>query len=570
MEQENKTKMIYALYPRRSSEAEDKQVLSIEAQTDELKKIAKGMGLDIASLDIRPESHSAKTPRSRPVWNGIIKDIEKGKLNGVIAWQANRLSRNAVDTGEMIYLMDAGKLVEVVTPSQVFRNTPNDKMMLNFFCMVAKFENDNKGVDVKRGLNKKAGKGWLPNGAKPGYANDPHAEKGNKRLNPDSVRFPIIKEAWRLMLTGNYTPPQILAIINGQYGYRTPKRGKVGGHPMARSQIYKMFKDTYYYGPFEFPEGSGQWWDGEHETMITEEEYWKVQDLLGRRGMPHPQTRTFTFGGTMRCGFCGAAVTADFKTKRQKNGIVHHYIHYHCTRRKLSVKCTQGVIQESDLIAQIIKKFDDVEIPEEFHAFGMKWMEQENKKDVKDSANLRANLQKELDGFTVTIDGLIDMRARHELDEENYKRRLESAERGKARVAGLIKDLEQQTDTSLQEAANDAFRFVEYAREKFKNGGPELKRAIFTALGSNRTLIDKNLNVDVEETLLPMKKVSLAVKEVQEQVRTAGLPINERTLEDFSLQSPVMLPQIDKFRTREWEEIIRDFARLGMPRLVAQ
>ena len=124
-------------------------MLSIEAQIDELKKIANGMGLDIASLDVRPESHSAKTPRSRPVWNGIIKDIEKGKLNGIIAWQANRLSRNAVDTGEMIYLMDASKLVEVVTPSQVFRNTPNDKMMLNFFCMVAKFENDNKGVDVK-------------------------------------------------------------------------------------------------------------------------------------------------------------------------------------------------------------------------------------------------------------------------------------------------------------------------------------------------------------------------------------------------------------------------------------
>jgi DNA invertase Pin-like site-specific DNA recombinase len=206
MEQENKTKMVYALYPRRSSEAEDKQVLSIDAQIDELKKLAKSIGLDLASLDIRQESHSAKAPRSRPVWNGIIKDIEKGKLNGIIAWQANRLSRNAVDTGEMIYLMDTGKLAEVVTPSQVFRNTPNDKMMLNFFCMVAKFENDNKGVDVKRGLNKKAGKGYLPSGAKPGYMNDLHAEKGNKKLFADPVRFPIIKEAWRLMLTGLHTP----------------------------------------------------------------------------------------------------------------------------------------------------------------------------------------------------------------------------------------------------------------------------------------------------------------------------------------------------------------------------
>ena len=84
MEQENKTKMAYVLYARRSSEAEDKQVLSIESQIDELKKMAKNMGLDTGSLDIRTESHSAKTPRSRQVWNSIAKDTEKGKLNGII------------------------------------------------------------------------------------------------------------------------------------------------------------------------------------------------------------------------------------------------------------------------------------------------------------------------------------------------------------------------------------------------------------------------------------------------------------------------------------------------------
>ena len=105
------------------------------------------------------------------------------------------------------------------------------------------------------------------------------------------------------------------------------------------------------------------------------------------------------------------------------------------------------------------------------------------------------------------------MRARQELDEDNYKRRLENAERDKARVAGLIKDIDNQSDASIREATDDAFRFVEYAKEKFKNGDPELKRAIFSTLGSNRTLIDKKLNVDVEETLLPMKNISREVRQ---------------------------------------------------------
>lgn len=272
--------MVYALYPRKSSDSEDRQVLSIGAQIDELKKIADGLDIDSGSLDIRPESHSAKIPHSRKVWNGILKDIESGKLNGIIAWQSNRLSRNAVDAGDMIYLMDTGKLVEVVTPSQTFRNTPNDKMMLTFFCMVAKFENDNKGVDVQRGLEKKAKLGWLPSGAKPGYANDPYAEKGNKQLHSDSVRFPIIKKSWDLLLTGNYAPPHILKIINEDLGYRSPARGKIGGKPMARSQIYTMFRDQFYHGRFEFPMGSGAWYRGNHEPMVTEDEFWKAQEIL--------------------------------------------------------------------------------------------------------------------------------------------------------------------------------------------------------------------------------------------------------------------------------------------------
>jgi DNA invertase Pin-like site-specific DNA recombinase len=85
--------------------------------------------------------------------------------------------------------MDLGKLIEIVTPTQTFRNTPNDKMMFSFFCMVAKLENDNKGEDVKRGLKTKADMGWLPNGAKPGYMNDRLAEKGNKKIKNDPEAY---------------------------------------------------------------------------------------------------------------------------------------------------------------------------------------------------------------------------------------------------------------------------------------------------------------------------------------------------------------------------------------------
>ena len=147
---ENKTKQPakYIIYCRKSSEQEDRQVLSIESQRKELEDVAKREKLKI--VEIIEESHSAKK-LGRPKFAELTKKIDSGFANGLLVWNASRISRNSIDTGKVVYLMDEGKLLEVRTPSQMFRNIPNDKFLLNLFCSQAKLENDNKGEDVKRG-----------------------------------------------------------------------------------------------------------------------------------------------------------------------------------------------------------------------------------------------------------------------------------------------------------------------------------------------------------------------------------------------------------------------------------
>jgi hypothetical protein len=105
------------------------------------------------------------------------------------------------------------------------------------------------------------------------------------------------------------------------------------GPENVNSNIYALFTNLFYYGEFEWPRRSGNWFNGAHERMITPEEYDKVQILLGRKGRPRPKTHAFTFVGTMRCGECGMAITAEEKTKIQQNGNVHHYTYYHCTKK---------------------------------------------------------------------------------------------------------------------------------------------------------------------------------------------------------------------------------------------
>ena len=236
------------IYARKSSEAEERQALSIDSQINEMNVTAQKMGFE--HVRVLQESKSAKFP-GRPVFNQMLQEIRNDKINTVLVWNPDRLSRNPEDQGAIISLIDSKRLYQVITPTKTFLNNPMDKFMLGFFMMNAKLENDSKGENVKRGLKTKAEKGWLPSGAKPGYMNDKYAEKGNKTIQKDPERFPLILKAWELMSTGIHSPVAILRKMNNEWGYRTIKHKRIGGKPMSRSMIYIVFTDPFYYGEFE-------------------------------------------------------------------------------------------------------------------------------------------------------------------------------------------------------------------------------------------------------------------------------------------------------------------------------
>lgn len=104
----------YILYARKSTDVEDKQVLSIEAQLVELRAYAKQEGLQI--LDELVEKQSAKVP-GRPVFGGMLKRIEAGEANGILAWHPDRLARNSIDGGQIVYLLDQNLLTALKFPT---------------------------------------------------------------------------------------------------------------------------------------------------------------------------------------------------------------------------------------------------------------------------------------------------------------------------------------------------------------------------------------------------------------------------------------------------------------------
>jgi len=342
----------YCLYARKSSEAEEKQALSIDSQVKEMLTIAQRDNLNI--VDMYRESHSAKDCGQRPVFNKLLVDIREGKFNGILVWHPDRLSRNAGDLGAVVDLLDQKKLIEIRTYSQRFTNNPNEKFLLMILGSQAKLENDNKSINVKRGLKTKCEMGYWPSVAPTGYLNSKNSDqKGHVFVDPD--RAPVIKELFTKVAFQSWSGRKIYRWLKEiHFVTRT-------GKPLTLSNIYMILNNHFYHGTFEYPKSSGRWFTGKHTPIITKDLFDDVQKQLQLQRKARGKNKEFAFTRIMSCGLCGSGVTAEEKYKNLKDGSVAKYIYYGCTRSR-DMNCKGGYIEEKVLIAQLLELMDKIDL----------------------------------------------------------------------------------------------------------------------------------------------------------------------------------------------------------------
>jgi len=350
-----KQRVSYCLYARKSSEDDERQALSIDSQIKEVATQAQIEGLHVT--EIRTESHSAKDSGKRPVFNKLVEDIRRGLFTGLLAWDPSRISRCGGDLGTIVDLMDSGHLVEIRTHGQVFRNTPNDKFLLMILCSQAKLENDNRGVNVRRGMKTKCEMGFRPNMTPLGYLNDHYSGKGQKKVFVDKKRAPIIKEAFEKVAYEDYTGRDIFNWLK-EIGY-----GGKSGKPITLSSVYRMLNNTYYCGLFEFPTGSGKWYKGSYPPIISRELFDAVQKQLEVAPKSRPGTKVFDYTKMLKCGRCGSGITAQEKFKNRKDGTVKRYVYYHCTQAR-DFDCPEPYIREEKLTEAFVSFLGGIPIEE--------------------------------------------------------------------------------------------------------------------------------------------------------------------------------------------------------------
>lgn len=363
----------YCLYARKSSESDERQALSIDSQIKEMHNIANRDGLKI--VEILRESHSAKSSGQRPIYREMLSRIRDGEFNGILTWAPDRMSRNGGDLGELVDLMDQGKLLEIRTAGQIFRNSPNEKFLLMILCSQAKLENDNRGINAKRGMRNKCEMGWLPCLPPLGYLND----KLNHTIIVDPERAPLIKEMFRLVAEEEYTGRQVWRWANEEADFRSRTKMK-----LSLSTVHKILKNIFYYGDFQH---GGKIYKGKHEPLISRDRYNKVQEVIAGSPKGRYGEKLFSFTRIMICGHCGSGITAQEKVKKLKNGEARRHVYYHCSAFSLK-NCKNKWMREIDLADQFERLIDNLDI---------------------DDIGMQKQLQEEIDRFNKFTTGVLGM-----------------------------------------------------------------------------------------------------------------------------------------------------------------
>lgn len=190
-----------------------------------------------------------------------------------------------------------------------------------------------------------------------GYLNEMRVDrKGYVIIDPE--RAPVVKKIFEKVAYEKWSGRKIYNWLKFDLNFKTAG----GNKNLTLGNVYTILENHFYYGVFEYPKKSGNWYTGKHAPIITKELFDAVQ-IQVKSQFVRSENKEFAFTKLMTCGLCGSGITADEKFKKQKNGNVHRHVYYGCTKvRDRDCKC--GYINETDLLKQFEELMDQIDIDE--------------------------------------------------------------------------------------------------------------------------------------------------------------------------------------------------------------
>ena len=467
--------MKYFLYVRKSTDVEDKQILSIEAQLIELRALARRDKLDITEEFV--EKRSAKAP-GRPIFGDMMARIERGEAQGIICWKIDRLARNPVDGGQVQWHLQQGVIKHIQTHDR--SHYPNDNvLMMSVELGMANEYIRQLAANTARGMRQKARQGIFPGLAPFGYWNDPRT----KTIRVHKKNAALLREMFERYTNGTATLYD-LSLFLEQSGVLSSGKKRVNV-----SRISFILQNSFYYGHFRY---AGEVYEGKHEPLISKSLYDKATAVLRGRGRTLAvKTDPAPYCGLLRCGFCGMGITAELKKKHLKNGDVHQYTYYRCTRKNKAVRCKETPMRSEPLNSQLSALLCDYTMPHEWVSPFLALLDTEAASASKTAAEGVQGLRDKCENISRQISRLTDVYVAEDIEREEYLSRRRALMSERRTIEEQIVRLERAPAAWVEPVRNwiqDASRLSEMAKSE---DIPSKKSPLQKVFGLNLKLKDR-------------------------------------------------------------------------------
>ena len=290
----------------------------------------------------------------RPGVKQLLADIEAGKIDCVVVYKVDRLSRSLIDFSKMMELFEKRGVCFVSVTQQFNTNSSLGRLTLNILLSFAQFEREiiSERTRDKQVAARKKGK-WTGGHILLGYDLDSRA--GRLAVNPEEAER--IREMFRLYLEGT----AVVEIVQrfDKQGWRnkqwTTQDGKLyGGSPLRRCHIYKLLGNVLYTGQVKVGE---EIFPGEHEAIIDQQTFDLAQKRLEENAWTPGNAHRVKFEALLRgliyCSCCGSGMYSTYSANKERR--YRYYVCYrsqqklegYCTSRAVSAPSVEEAVVES-------------------------------------------------------------------------------------------------------------------------------------------------------------------------------------------------------------------------------
>lgn len=331
-EPEKPKHLVCAIYTRKSTtEGLDQDFSSLDNQRESAENYIKSQQNEgwTASPEIYDDGGFTGANIERPALQKLLTHIKEGKINCVVVYKVDRLSRSLLDFAQLLEFFDKNNVVFVSVTQQFNTNTSMGRLTLNILLSFAQFEREiiSERTRDKMGAARKRGK-WL--GGRPpfGYMYDPK-EKCKILINPATVD--IVRKVFALYLEKN-SALEVAQFMNS-VGHRTSswttKSGKIiGGTKYSLTRVVYMLKNPAYIGKVKY---RGEIYPGTWQAIIDEETWARIQAKLEDHRKERKAYRNSGCGGLLSkvlfCKTCGSAMVHTYVLKKNRR----KYRYYYCS-----------------------------------------------------------------------------------------------------------------------------------------------------------------------------------------------------------------------------------------------